>query len=149
MGMDRPLSDGFVALVDGWVPRAVEPRSASRPSLCTVILAATIRFYPLLLSAALLVAVWMLATTRDRAVQAVSAGIVADLLTVPLYSSYVIPRYLLGAVLLGWCLLWLLSAGGWRQRRRHSDLHEAGRPERQPPHRRALPPARGINPGAP
>ena len=111
MGMDRLLSDSFVALVDYWVPRVVAPRSSLRSSLWPRLLAGTIRFYPLLLTLGLLVAVWTLATTRDLAVRAVSAGLVADLLTVPLYSSYVIPRYVLGAVLLGWCLLWLLVTG--------------------------------------
>ncbi|WP_419729454.1 hypothetical protein [Lichenicola sp.] len=111
MGMDRALDDSFVGLVGGWVPHALTPRRAFKPSLWPLLLTATIRLYATLLAIGLFGALWMLATTRDRAIRAVSAGLVADLLTVPLYSSYVIPRYLLAAVLLGWCLLWLLGSG--------------------------------------
>lgn len=113
MGGDRLLSESFVSLVDFWVPHAVEPRSALRVTIWPRLLARVIFLYPLLLAGGLMTAVWALAATRNLAVRALSAGIVADVLTVPLYSSYVIPRYLLAAVLLGWCLLWLLAVHGW------------------------------------
>ena len=133
MGADRPLSPDFAALLDHWAPDAVTPRSPFGSSFWPRVLARTIRAYPVLLMLGLLVAIWKLATTSSRAVRAVSAGLAADLLTVPLYSSYVIPRYVLAAVLLGWCLLWLLAVDRqpWRAKARpKADADKAETPRR-------------------
>ena len=111
MGEDRPLSGAFVALINEWVPHALAPSSAMHRSFWPQALGRTVILYPPLLLACLLSTAWLLLTTRDVTTMVISAAFVADVLTVPLYSNYVIPRYVLAAVLLGWCLLWLACAG--------------------------------------
>lgn len=118
IGLTRTLPQGFV----DWVNRVSnQPITANITEESSPVLAAFRWFapaYALLLLAGLVAACWrLLAGRAEMGGVLVSAGFIAVVVTAPLYTVYVIPRYVIAAVFLGY-LLWadlvmgLLSVGG-------------------------------------
>ena len=61
--------------------------------------------YPVLLGWGLIAAVVTLVRSRSTAAHLVAAAVIVTFGATPLYSNYVIPRYLLPAVMFAWLLI--------------------------------------------
>ncbi|MFT8243703.1 hypothetical protein [Roseomonas sp. BN140053] len=106
MGLSRDLPEGFVQRVNAMTDRPLDPGITG---VVTPMLAAFLHLapaYPLLLLCGSILAAWRLLSGRgDLAELVVSAGLLATVASVPLFSNYVIPRYVLAAVFLSHLLL--------------------------------------------
>lgn len=106
IGLTRTLPQGFVDWVNQASNEPIKVDITEAPSLVLNAFRWFAPVYPLLLVAGLLLACWRLLVGRTEIGGIlVSAGFIAVLATAPLYTVYVIPRYLLASVFLGY-LLW-------------------------------------------
>jgi hypothetical protein len=105
-GITRTLPDGFVGWMNQLSNRQIAPDITQMKSPVLTIYRAVARGYPLLLSLGLVLALWRLVRRRQQIGGILAAaGFIAVLMTVPLFTVAVIPRYMIAAVLLQY-LLW-------------------------------------------
>ena len=108
-GADRPLEAGFVEDFNRRVFTKIYPDITKEPSLTLSLYRTALPFYPPFLGLCSAVAVFLLLSRRSGTVEAAaSAAFIAALVAAPLYSNYVIPRYVLACVVLGYVLIGLL-----------------------------------------
>jgi hypothetical protein len=104
MGLDLPLPDAFVTLSRTTLHAKIGSGTSQIRSPLIRAYLATCRLYPFQLATGLLAASYLLARRPVRPGAIVlAAGLFADLAAAPLYSNYVIPRYVLGAIFLSPC----------------------------------------------
>ncbi|MBE7210305.1 MAG: hypothetical protein INR65_04745 [Gluconacetobacter diazotrophicus] len=120
LGAGHRFAPGTVAFVDAHSFPGITADSPSVPSPLAAVLRDVVGAYPALLGLALLAAAVGLAGPlpagphpsgprptgpADAARRLLGAALVADILAAPLYSNFVIPRYLLAGVFVGWILV--------------------------------------------
>ena len=111
VGMTRLLPQGFVDFFNRVSHSSITARIVEEPSPALTVFRWIAPAYPVLLGAGLLAALGCLLVGRGSMGRVlVSAGLAANLLTVPLYTVYVIPRYVIAAVLLSYLLGTVLLA---------------------------------------
>lgn len=107
MGL-KPLPDSFVAYFNAYSITRLTPEISEFKSPIVTLVAASLWFYPLLLGLGLCAAIVLLLRDGTRpAVAVLSAGLLADLVAVPLYSLSVVPRFLLPAIFISYLLIGL------------------------------------------
>ena len=111
LGFPRTLDAWFVDDMNRHLARPIRADITHRMSLLPRALEATVAAYPVLLGFGLLAAAITLVRDTAPGLHLAAAAVIVAFLAAPLYSNYVIPRYLLPAVMFTWLLLAaLLSA---------------------------------------
>jgi len=110
LGLDQTLPDAFVTMSRKQLHASVDSGAAQlRSPLIRAYLAIDF-IYPFQLAAGLLSALYLLVRRQARpGVIVLASGLAADLAAAPLYSNYVIPRYVLGAIFLSTLLIGLAA----------------------------------------
>jgi hypothetical protein len=105
-GITRVLPDGFVNWMNRVTVRQIKPNITQKRSPVFNAYRAFARAYPVILGLGLAAAVWRLLARRRRIGGIlVAAGFIAVVMTVPIFTVAVIPRYFIAAVFLQY-LLW-------------------------------------------
>ena len=105
MGLHRPLDAWFLSYANGFLNTKLAAASPERRSIWPRALELTVGAYPLLLLAGGLAAVAALAGWGPARHRLPAAALLATVLVAPLYSNYVIPRYVIAAVWFSWLLV--------------------------------------------
>jgi hypothetical protein len=110
MGLSRPLTAYFLTFFNAYsVPKIVPEITQVRSPIIRVYEAVS-SFYPIQLALGCCAALFLVLRQRARPCVAVlSAGLFADLAAAPLYSNYVIPRYILAAIVISYLLIGLAA----------------------------------------
>ncbi len=119
LGLHRELDPWFVDSLNLDLAHKIDAKAPERPSALPALLGSVAGWYPVLLVTGLIVAALVLVGLGPVGLRLPAAGVVAVIVVVPLYSTYIIPRYTLPAVYLTWMLLpcyagWRLSLPGRR-----------------------------------
>ncbi len=123
MGFARPLPDYFVTFVNSYSVLKIEASTSQIPSRTTKMYSAAARYYPWQLLIGLLSALYLLVVKHGNPSAAVlTAGLLATMAAAPLYSDYVIARYLIGAIIISYLIFGLAiqSAVAGRASRVHA-----------------------------
>ena len=105
-GITRTLPAGFVGWMNSMAATQITANITQMPSPVFTLYRAVARVYPILLGIGLIIALWrLLGRRRQLGGLMAAAGFIAVLMTVPLYTVAVIPRYAIAAVFLQY-LLW-------------------------------------------
>ena len=108
MGLSWDLPADFVAFSNRYSILKIEPEITKIRSPLVRLYEAVSYFYPLQLLLGLAAAAYLMMQERNRpSVAVLTAGLLADLASAPLYSSYVIARYILGAIIISYLLIGL------------------------------------------
>jgi hypothetical protein len=113
MGLSRPLPDYFVTFANKVSVLKVTPDMTEIRSALIRGYILVVALYPLQITLGLFAGVYLV-WRHGRAPRFVVpfTALLADLASAPLYSNYVIPRYILGAILLSYLLMGLAIAAG-------------------------------------
>jgi hypothetical protein len=108
MGLPRPLPDDFVSMFNSYsVPKITTDITKVR-SLLIRLYDFVSYAYPVQLGLGICAALLLLVRERRRpCVVVLSAGLLADLAAAPLYSNYLIARYVLAAIVISYLLIGL------------------------------------------
>jgi hypothetical protein len=107
-GLTRPLPDYFVSFWNRYSALKVDPEITRIRSPLVRIFEATLYFYPFVLLLGAIAAAYLIITERSMPSAVVlTAGSVAVLAAAPLYSDYVLARYVLGAIVNSYLLVGL------------------------------------------
>jgi hypothetical protein len=102
------LPPGFVAFSNRYSVLKIEPEITKIRSPLVRSYEAISYFYPLQLLLGLTAAAYLMIRQRHRPdVAVLTAGLLADLASAPLYSVYVIARYVIGAIIISYLLIGL------------------------------------------
>lgn len=112
LGFPRTLDGWFVDDMNRHLRHPIAPGITHRPSPLPHALEAVIGAYPVLLALGLLAASVTLLRASAPGLHLVAAAVIVSFLAAPLYSNYVIPRYLLPSVLFTWLLLAAMAVRG-------------------------------------
>jgi hypothetical protein len=108
MGLSKALPADFVAFSNRYSVLKIEPEITKIRSPLMRLYEALSYFYPLQLLLGLAAAAYLMLRERNRPSAVVlTAGLLADLASAPLYSNYVIARYILGAIIICYLLIGL------------------------------------------
>ena len=108
MGLPRPLPEYFVSFWNKYSALKVDPDITRLRSPLVRYFIGVVSLYPFQLLFGLLAAAYLVIRERGRmSVAVLTAGFVADLAAAPLYSNFVIPRYVLGAIVISYILMGL------------------------------------------
>jgi len=108
MGLLRALPADFVAFSNRYSVLKIEPEITKISSPLMLLYEGVSYFYPLQLLLGLAAAAYLMIRERNRPSAVVlTAGLLADLTSAPLYSNYVIARYILGAIIISYLLIGL------------------------------------------
>ena len=105
LGLSRMLDAWFVDDLNRHLDHPIGAGITHRMSLLPRLLDATVGAYPVLLGLGLLAAAITLVRDTAPGLPLVAAAVIVAFLAAPLYSNYVIPRYLLPSVMFTWLLL--------------------------------------------
>lgn len=126
MGLPRPLPDSFVSFWNTYSVFKIDPDITQVRSLLVRYFVATVSLYPFQLLLGLMAAAYLVIRERARiGVALLAAGFVADLAAAPLYSDFVIPRYVLGAIVISYLLMGLAVQSIVSRRFRNGDEAES------------------------
>ena len=107
-GLTRPLPDYFVSFWNKYSALKVDPEITRIRSPLVRIFGASLYFYPFLLLLGAMAAGYLIITDRSRLSAVIlGAGFVGTLAAAPLYSDYVLARYVLGAIVNSYLLIGL------------------------------------------
>ncbi len=105
LGLTRTLDGWFVDDMNRHLRHPIAADVTHRSSLLPRALQWSVGAYPVLLGWGLIAAVVTLVRSRSTAAHLVAAAVIVTFGATPLYSNYVIPRYLLPAVMFAWLLI--------------------------------------------
>ncbi|NHN86765.1 hypothetical protein GOB93_19385 [Acetobacter musti] len=106
LGLYRPFPPDFVRFLNTWLPfDPVNAETPERMSRLTWILRSCLGLYPVLLMVFTALSAAILIVSGSTALTVPACGILSSVLLAPLYSNYVIPRYILPVMALGYCLV--------------------------------------------
>jgi len=114
-GLRRPLEPWFVDFLNARLDKPITAQLPEARSLLPPTLIAIAGLYPFVLLAGLAASLRALAGFGAPVLQLPAAAVVACVAVAPLYSTYVIPRYVLAAVFFTWVLLPPLYSDWLRQ----------------------------------
>ncbi len=107
-GLTRPLPGYFVSFWNRYSALKVDPDITSIRSPLVRIFEATLYFYPFVLLLGAIASVYLIITERSRPNAVVlTAGFAAVFASAPLYSDYILARYVMGAVVNSYLLVGL------------------------------------------
>jgi hypothetical protein len=111
MGINSPLPDGFVAYVNQYAVTKLYPGITVAKTPLLRIYTAVAFLYPLQIVLGLAAALYcMLFQRRHFGLVLLSAALIVDLALAPVYSNYVIARYILAAIALNYVLIAMVVA---------------------------------------
>ncbi|MGI4746041.1 MAG: hypothetical protein ACRYFY_08360 [Janthinobacterium lividum] len=105
LGLHRSLETWFVDYLDQRSDESLTSESPRQESFMTLVLERTIEFYPAWLGLGTVAALVILLGKSSVTSRLASASLLASIVTAPLYSNYVIPRYVILASLLAWLVV--------------------------------------------
>ena len=125
MGLSSPLPDDFVTFFNAYSVPKIVPAITQVKSPIIRVYEILSYLYPIQLALGLCAALILLLREPARpCVIVLSAGFFADLATAPLYSNYMIPRYILAGIFISYLLIGLAGLSLMQRRTRKSDQHE-------------------------
>jgi hypothetical protein len=122
MGLWQALPSNFVAFANRYSVLKIEPEITEIRSPLVRLYEAVSYVYPLQLLLGLAAAAYLMIRESDRpSVVVLTAGLLADLGSVPFYCNSVIPRYILGAIIISYLLIGLAIQSFYNPEGMHPD----------------------------
>ena len=106
MGSDRQLDPSFVEYLNSMTFAKISPDASYQRSVWQIIYKSFLPFYPVYLLICIFVSFYyILINKKNLIIVIVSSAFIAPIVATPLYGYYVIPRYVIASVFMGYLLL--------------------------------------------
>ena len=106
MGSDRQLEPSFVEYLNSMTFTKLLPDASFQASMWQALYKRVLVLYPTYLLICVLVSLcWIIASKRNLQIVILSSAFLAPIIATPLYGYYVIPRYVIASVFVGYLLL--------------------------------------------
>ncbi|MDR6182251.1 hypothetical protein [Asaia bogorensis] len=116
LGLQSTFPQDFVKKLNKALPfDPITQDTPERLSRVTWVSRNVVSIYPLLLTLIFFISLGSMVFSRKSMIIFPACGIVSSIVLVPLYSNYVIPRYVLSSILLGYILLFIIASAIWKK----------------------------------
>lgn len=121
LGLDRTLPIDFVNMVNSYSVLKITPDITTIHSPIINLCLRAFNFYPFQIWLGFLSGVWLLIKTKRKfEISLVFSAFISAVMVTPLYEAYMIPRYFLAAIFLGYVLIGLAICNFFRSSHRTS-----------------------------